>query len=256
MIRGIQRYMTDQKIKKIKSLKHPLNEEAIGEIISKEPRTEKIVIKDAKLRTFITSDNDRDEMVGHVYDVTYGTVGSEDNLVVIDDSIVRGTTLKKSILRILDTLGPKRIIIVSTAPQIRYPDCYGIDMSKMDEFIAFNAAVELLRERGMEAVINEVYRKCKAQLSLPVEDYFNYVKEIYAPFSLQEISDKIAEMVKNSSVKAEVKVVFQTVENLHKACRENSGDWYFTGNYPTPGGNKVVNTAYINWVEGRSERSY
>lgn len=220
------------------------------------PRAEKIVIKDAKLRTFITSDIDRDEMVGHVYDVTYGVVKPGDNLVVIDDSIVRGTTLKQSILRILDGLGPKKIIIVSSAPQIRYPDCYGIDMTRMGEFIAFNAAIELLRERGMTSVIDDVYRKCKAQTGLPKEEYVNYVKEIYAPFTYDEVSHKIAQMVKNSSVKAEVELVFQTIENLHVACPDNRGDWYFSGDYPTPGGNKVVNTAFINWMEGSNERSY
>jgi amidophosphoribosyltransferase len=256
MVKGIQRFMAESKVLQIKSTGENLDEESLRNILAREPRAEKIVIKDAKLRTFITSDNDRDDMVEHVYDVTYGAVGPDDNLVVIDDSIVRGTTLKKSILRILDTLHPKRIVIVSTAPQIRYPDCYGIDMTRMDEFIAFNAAIGLLRERGMEEIIANVYDKCKAQQSLPAEDFVNYVKEIYSPFSYQEISDKIAAMVKNSWIKAEVKVVFQTVENLHKACPENSGDWYFTGDYPTPGGNKVVNTAYINWVEGKRERSY
>jgi len=220
------------------------------------PRAEKIVIKDAKLRTFITSDIDRDEMVGHVYDVTYGVVKPGDNLVVIDDSIVRGTTLKQSILRILDGLGPKKIIIVSSAPQIRYPDCYGIDMTRMGEFIAFNAAIELLRERGMSSVIDDVYRKCKAQQGLSKEHYVNYVKEIYAPFTYDEVSHKIAQMVKNSFVKAEVELVFQTIENLHIACPDNRGDWYFSGDYPTPGGNKVVNTAFINWMEGSNERSY
>jgi amidophosphoribosyltransferase len=220
------------------------------------PRVEKVIIKDAKLRTFITSDIDRDEMVGHVYDVTYGAVKPTDNLVAIDDSIVRGTTLKQSILRILDGLGPKRIVIVSSAPQIRYPDCYGIDMTRMGEFIAFNAAIELLRERGMSSVIDDVYSKCKAQEGLPKESYVNYVKEIYAPFTYEEVSDKIAAMVRNASVKAEVKLVFQKIENLHLACPGNTGDWYFSGNYPTPGGNKVVNTAFINWVEGCNERSY
>ncbi|MDD4639602.1 MAG: amidophosphoribosyltransferase, partial [Bacteroidales bacterium] len=256
LMKGIESFMAVSKLVKIKAAMAANNDEKLMEIIDQAPRAEKIVIKDAKLRTFITSDNDRDDMVEHVYDVTYGAVEINDNLVVIDDSIVRGTTLRKSILHILDSLKPKRIIIVSTAPQIRFPDCYGIDMSRMDEFIAFNAAVELLRERGMESIISEVYQKCKKQLSLNPQEYVNYVKEIYEPFSYEEISEKIAQMVKNDSVKAEVKIVFQTVENLHKACTLNSGDWYFTGNYPTPGGNKVVNTAYINWFEGRSERSY
>jgi amidophosphoribosyltransferase len=221
-----------------------------------EPRIEKVVIKDAKLRTFITSDAGRDEMVGHVYDVTYGAVKESDTLVVIDDSIVRGTTLKRSILRILDSLHPKRIVIISSAPQIRYPDCYGIDMTRMGEFIAFNAAIGLLKERGMANVIEEVYRKCKAQQGLPKEEMENHVKGIYAPFTDDEISGKIAQMVRNASIRADVQVVFQTVENLHEACAGNDGDWYFTGNYPTPGGNKVVNTAYINWMEGSNARSY
>ena len=224
--------------------------------IQSKPRVEKIVIKDAKLRTFITSDSDRDEMAAHVYDVTYGVVNTGDNLVVMDDSIVRGTTLRKSILRILDGLGPKRIVIVSSAPQIRYPDCYGIDMTRMGEFVAFNAAVELLKESGRESIIEDVYRKCKEQEGLKKESVKNYVKEIYAPFNDDEISSKIAEMVKSPSIKAEVKIVFQTVDNLHKAIPGHTGDWYFSGNYPTPGGNKVVNTAFINWYEGRDERSY
>ncbi len=224
--------------------------------IQSKPRVEKIVIKDAKLRTFITSDSDRDEMAAHVYDVTYGVVNTGDNLVVMDDSIVRGTTLRKSILRILDGLGPKRIVIVSSAPQIRYPDCYGIDMTRMGEFVAFNAAVELLKESGRESIIEDVYRKCKEQEGLNKESVKNFVKEIYAPFNDDEISSKISEMVKSPSIKAEVKIVFQTVDNLHKAIPGHTGDWYFSGNYPTPGGNKVVNTAFINWYEGRDERSY
>ena len=256
MVKGIQLYMMEEKKRLVREGKATWSEETLDEIICREPRIEKIVIKDAKLRTFITSDSGRDGLVGHVYDVTYGVVQPTDNLVVIDDSIVRGTTLKKSILRILDRLGPKRIVVVSSAPQIRYPDCYGIDMTRMNEFIAFNAAIELLKERGMEGLIDEVYRKCKAQQGLLKEQVVNYVKEIYAPFTEEEISDKIAEMVRDEHLKAEVKVVFQSVEDLHAACPNDTGDWYFTGDYPTPGGNKVVNTAYINWVEGRNERSY
>ena len=256
MVKGIQQLMVNQKKKDIKSNKANWNEKWLEEIILKEPRVEKIVIKDAKLRTFITSDSERDEMVGHVYDVTYGAINPTDNLVVIDDSIVRGTTLKKSILRILDTLAPKRIVIASSAPQIRYPDCYGIDMTRMGEFIAFNAAIELLKERGLQQTIDNVYQKCLLQKGLPKEKVINHVKEIYAPFSEQEISDQIAKMVKDSNINAEVKVIFQSVENLHNACPEHTGDWYFTGNYPTPGGNKVVNTSFINWVEGNNERSY
>ena len=224
--------------------------------IGKKPRVEKIVIKDAKLRTFITSDSDRDEMAGHVYDVTYGVIDPGDSLVVMDDSIVRGTTLRESILRILDGLGPKRIVIVSSAPQIRYPDCYGIDMTRMGEFIAFNAAVELLRERGMMNIIDEVYQRCKEQQGMEKERMKNYVKKIYEPFTDSDISLKIASMVRNSSVKAEVKIIFQTIANLHRAIPNHTGDWYFSGDYPTSGGNKVVNTSYINWYEGRDERSY
>lgn len=256
MVKGIQQHMVEEKKLAIKRSKNSWTEESLEEIICREPRIEKIVIKDAKLRTFITSDEGRDELVGHVYDVTYGAVKSSDNLVVIDDSIVRGTTLKRSILTILDSLGPKQIIIVSSAPQIRYPDCYGIDMNRMGEFIAFNAAIALLKDRGMESTIERVYQKCKEQENKPKEEIINYVKEIYAPFTQQEISKKIAELITATSIKAKVKLVFQTVENLHKACPDNNGDWYFTGDYPTPGGNKVVNRAFINWVEGKSERSY
>lgn len=256
MVKGIQQHMVEEKKLAIKRSKNSWTEESLEEIICREPRIEKIVIKDAKLRTFITSDEGRDELVGHVYDVTYGAVKSSDNLVVIDDSIVRGTTLKRSILTILDSLGPKQIIIVSSAPQIRYPDCYGIDMNRMGEFIAFNAAIALLKDRGMESTIERVYQKCKEQENKPKEEIINYVKEIYAPFTQQEISKKIAELITATSIKAKVKLVFQTVENLHRACPENNGDWYFTGDYPTPGGNKVVNRAFINWVEGKSERSY
>ena len=233
-----------------------INKYCVDRGISTKPKVEKIVIKDAKLRTFITSDSDRDEMAGHVYDVTYGVIGSGDNLVVMDDSIVRGTTLRKSILRILDGLGPKRIVIVSSAPQIRYPDCYGIDMTRMGEFVAFNAAIELLRESGKENIIDEVYKKCKDQQGLKKEDVKNHVKEIYSQFTDEDISLKIANMVKSPLIKSDVRIVFQTIDNLHKAIPDHSGDWYFSGDYPTPGGNKVVNTAFINWYEGRDERSY
>ncbi len=256
MIDGIKDRIRDNKLKIINDCVGSVEKSVLLDMLDTQPRVEKIVIKDAKLRTFITSDSDRDEMVGHVYDVTYGVVKPSDNLVVIDDSIVRGTTLKKSILRILDSLNPKKIIIVSSAPQIRYPDCYGIDMNRMGEFIAFNAAIELLKERGMESVIEEVYIKCKAQQNNVKESIVNYVKDIYKPFSDIEISNKIAQMIKSKSINAKVEVIFQKVSNLHIACKNNSGDWYFTGDYPTPGGNKVVNTAYINWVEGINERSY
>ncbi len=227
------------------------------EIIYRRARIEKIAIKDAKLRTFITQDDSRDDLVAHVYDITYGSVvRGKDNLVVIDDSIVRGTTLKQSILRILDRLEPKKIVVVSSAPQIRFPDCYGIDMAKMGDFIAFEAAIALLKDRGMEQLIDDVYKKCVDQKDMPKEQIRNYVKEIYKPFTNDEVSKKIAVLLKPKSVKAEVEIIYQTVENLHQACPENLGDWYFTGNYPTPGGNKVVNKAFINWKEGKNERAY
>ena len=194
--------------------------------------------------------------MAHVYDVTYGVIKPEDNLVIIDDSIVRGTTLKKSILKMMDRLNPKRIVIVSSAPQIRYPDCYGIDMAKLEGLIAFQAAHELLKERGMEHIVHDVYKKCKAQENLPDTEVVNYVNEFYAPFSDKEISDKIAEMLTSEDINAEVKIIFQTVDNLHKACPKNLGDWYFTGDYPTPGGNRVVNRAFINFYEGNDARAY
>ena len=254
MIQAMEDYQTQQKKEE---LKRKCNPAEVERILSQRVRIEKIAIKDAKLRTFITQDQDRDDLVAHVYDVTYGTVNpGTDNLVVIDDSIVRGTTLKQSIIRILDRLNPKSIVIVSSSPQIRYPDCYGIDMAKLGDFIAFRAAMELLRETGKEDIINRVYNRCKAQEKFPKEEIVNYVKEIYAPFTDQEVSDKIASMLMSSGVKAEIKVIYQTVENLHASCPNDLGDWYFTGNYPTPGGNKVVNTSFINFVEGRNQRSY
>lgn len=235
----------------------PVSRERVMDIMRHEPRFEKIPIKDVKMRTFITADIGRDNMVGHVYDVTYGIVKNlQDTLVVIDDSIVRGTTLKRSILRILDRLHPKKVIIVSSAPQIRYPDCYGIDMAKLGDFCAFAAAIELLRETGREEVIDNVYRACKEQQNLPKEEIVNCVRDIYKPFSVEEISAKIAQMLTPDDMRAQVEIVFQTVENLHKACPNDRGDWYFTGDYPTPGGNKVVNTAFINYIEGRNERAY
>jgi amidophosphoribosyltransferase len=218
---------------------------------------EKIAIKDVKLRTFIADDASRDDLVAHVYDVTYGIVRNDiDTLVIIDDSIVRGTTLKNSILRILDRLHPKKIIVVSSAPQIRYPDCYGIDMARLDKFIAFNAAIELLKETGQESVIQSVYKKCKDQEHLSKEEMVNYVREIYRSFTPEEISAKIAELLKPDDCKAEIEIVYQSIENLHKACPNDLGDWYFTGNYPTPGGNRVVNGSFINFVEGVDERAY
>ncbi len=237
--------------------KGEVSRERFLEIMRHEPRFEKIPIKDVKMRTFITADSGRDNMVGHVYDVTYGIVKNlQDTLVVIDDSIVRGTTLKRSILRILDRLHPKKIIVVSSAPQIRYPDCYGIDMAKLGDFCAFAAAIALLKETGREDIINETYKACKEQQNLPKEEIVNCVKDIYKPFTVEEISKKVAQMLTPEDMHAEVEIVFQTVENLHKACPNDSGDWYFTGNYPTPGGNKVVNTAFINYIEGRNARAY
>jgi amidophosphoribosyltransferase len=225
-------------------------------VLSERIRVEKIAIKDVKLRTFITEDSSRDDLVAHVYDVTYGVIKPTDNLVIIDDSIVRGTTLKKSILKMLDRLNPKKIVVVSSAPQIRYPDCYGIDMANLESLVAFRAALELLKEANKYHIVEEVYNKCIDQTEL--EDVYvqNFVKEIYDPFTDEQISDKIAELLSDESIKAEVKIIFQSVENLHKACPEHLGDWYFTGNYPTVGGNRVVNRAFINFYEGNKERAY
>ena len=257
MIKGLEDYLNDKKFKAIMDLGAKPTEEELKAIIYQRARIEKIAIKDAKLRTFITQDDARDDLVAHVYDITYGSVvRGKDNLVVIDDSIVRGTTLKQSILRILDRLEPLKIIVVSSAPQIRYPDCYGIDMAKLGDFIAFDAAIHLLKERGQKNIIEDVYRKCKEQEGLPKEQIKNYVKEIYKPFSPEEISAKIAELLTPPSIQAKVEIVYQTIENLHIACPNNLGDWYFTGNYPTPGGNKVVNKAYINFIEGNNQRAY
>ena len=229
----------------------------LDEMLSMAPRIEKIAIKDAKLRTFITQDADRQDMVAHVYDTTYGIIkGGTDTLVVLDDSIVRGTTLKQSILRILDRLGPKKIIVVSSAPQIRYPDCYGIDMSRMGEFVAFEAAISLLKASGRENIIHETYESCKASLLQDKKDVVNHVKAIYAPFTPEEISAKIAEIITPKGISAEVQVIYQTLENLHESCPNNLGDWYFSGNYPTAGGNKVVNRAFMNWMEGKNQRAY
>lgn len=257
MVKGFEDYIINDTKDKIKKSYGKLSEDELDTLLHRRPRVEKVAIKDIKLRTFITQDAGRDDLVGHVYDVTYGTLRKNlDNLVIIDDSIVRGTTLKKSIIRILDRLGPKRIVVVSSSPQIRYPDCYGIDMAKLGDFIAFKAAIQLLKDRGWESVINEVYKKSKAQEELPKEEIVNYVKDIYAPFTDEEISDKIAEMLRTREIKAEVRIVYQTIENLHRACPRNLGDWYFTGDYPTPGGNKVVNRSFINFIEGRNVRAY
>lgn len=257
MVEGIRHHLVDWKIQEIQKKNGTLTDPEIKRILSFEPRVEKIAIKDVKLRTFIADDASRDDLVAHVYDVTYGIVkNGVDTLVVIDDSIVRGTTLKNSILRILDRLHPKKIIVVSSAPQIRYPDCYGIDMARLDKFIAFNAGIELLKDHGMESMIQTVYKKCKDQENLPKEEMVNYVKEIYRPFTAEQISAKIAELLKPEGCNAEVEIVYQSIENLHKACPNDLGDWYFSGNYPTPGGNRVVNASFINYVEGKDERAY
>ncbi|QYJ68864.1 amidophosphoribosyltransferase [Flavobacterium litorale] len=256
LVEAAQDFLNTRKNNHILENRHTLTEETLKELLSVKIRTEKIAIKDAKLRTFITEDSSRDDLVAHVYDVTYGVIQPKDNLVIIDDSIVRGTTLKKSIIKMMDRLNPKRIVVVSSAPQIRYPDCYGIDMAKLEGLVAFQAALALLKERGMEHIVHEVYKKSKEQENTPDADVVNYVKEFYAPFTDDEISDKIAELLVTDDIKAEVKVIFQNVANLHKACPKNLGDWYFTGNYPTPGGNRVVNRAFINFYEGNDARAY
>ncbi|AXT57216.1 amidophosphoribosyltransferase [Aquimarina sp. MMG015] len=256
MVEAAQDELNKQKNETILSEKESLTDERLSEILSARLRTEKLAIKDAKLRTFITEDSSRDDLVAHVYDVTYGVVKSEDNLVIIDDSIVRGTTLKKSIIKMLDRLKPKKIIVVSSAPQIRYPDCYGIDMARLEGLIAFKASLALLKENGNYDLVEQVYEKCKAQENLADEDVQNFVKEIYEGFTDQEISDKIAELLSDETVNAEIKIIYQTVDNLHIACPKNLGDWYFTGDYPTIGGNRVVNKAFINFFEGKDERAY
>ena len=256
MSEAAQDFLNQRKAKMIIEQKDTLTEDTLKELLSVKIRTEKIAIKDAKLRTFITEDSSRDDLVAHVYDVTYGVVKPTDNLVIIDDSIVRGTTLKQSIIKMMDRLHPKKIVVVSSAPQIRYPDCYGIDMAKLEGLVAFRAALELLKERNLYHIVEEVYQKSKAQEDFSDADVVNYVKEIYAPFTDQEISDKIAEMLTPDDTKAEVKIIYQTVEDLHKACPKNLGDWYFTGDYPTDGGNRVVNRAFMNFYEGKDARAY
>jgi len=256
LLKGCHAYLNEVKTKKIQALGDNLNYHELSEIMKISPRAEKIAIKDAKLRTFITSDESRDDLVSHVYDITYGTVKKTDNLVMIDDSIVRGTTLKQSIIRILDRLGPKKIVVISSAPQIRYPDCYGIDMSKMGNFIAFQAAVSLLKETGKESLLTETYNNCKSQENLPKEEMVNYVKEIYKLFTAEDISNKISELLTPKGTKAKVEIIYQSISDLHASCPNHQGDWYFTGDYPTPGGNKVVNKAFINYMEGNNERAY
>jgi amidophosphoribosyltransferase len=256
MIEAANDFLNQRKNQFILNNRKVLTKEKLEEILSVKIRTEKIAIKDAKLRTFITEDSSRDDLVAHVYDVTYGVIKPTDNLVIIDDSIVRGTTLKKSILKMMDRLNPKRIVVVSSAPQIRYPDCYGIDMAKLEGLIAFQAAIELLKERNSYHIVDNVYKKCKSQENIKDADVVNYVTEIYAPFSDSEISNKIAQLLHPEDINAEVKIIFQTVENLHIACPKNLGDWYFTGDYPTPGGNRVVNKAFMNFYEGKDTRAY
>ncbi|MCK9617240.1 MAG: class II glutamine amidotransferase [Lentimicrobiaceae bacterium] len=257
LVEALRDFCTSIQKDKILQLQGDISPEKLDAIFSLKIKVEKIAVKDVKLRTFITQDKQRNDLVAHVYDITYGVLRSGiDNLVVIDDSIVRGTTLKKSILRILDRLQPKSIVIASSAPQIRYPDCYGIDMAKLTDFVAFNAAIVLLKETHQEHIINEIYQKSKRQENLPKEQIVNYVKEIYKPFTTEQLSQKIAELVTANNVKAKVKIVYQTIENLHLACPKHTGDWYFTGNYPTAGGNKVVNKAFINFIEGKNERAY
>ena len=257
MVKGVEDHMMLKKMNELKKLNGNCSPEDILEIMTERARIEKVAIKDLKLRTFISQDKGRKDMVSHVYDITYGTIRrGVDNLVIIDDSIVRGTTLKQSIIKILDRLGPKRIVVVSSSPQIRYPDCYGIDMAKLSDFTAFQAAIELLKENEMEHVINEVYKKCDSQKDLPKEEFVNYVKDIYKPFTQQQVSKKIAEMLTDSDVNAKVTIVYQSIENLHKAVPDDLGDWYFTGDYPTPGGNKVVSTSFLNYIHGINTRAY
>ena len=257
MVEAAQDELNRQKNEAILKEKESLTDERLSDILSLRLRTEKIAVKDVKLRTFITEDSSRDDLVAHVYDVTYGVVKPTDNLVVIDDSIVRGTTLKKSILKMLDRLSPKKIIIVSSAPQIRYPDCYGIDMANLEDFIAFQAVVSLLKEHGTyQDTMDAVYQKCKQQIEQATKVEENYVKAVYDPFTYEEVSERIAQLLSHESITSEVKVIYQTVDKLHEACPKNLGDWYFTGDYPTKGGNKVVNKAFMNFYEGKKDRAY
>ncbi|MEO2051729.1 MAG: amidophosphoribosyltransferase [Allomuricauda sp.] len=256
MVKEAQNYLNKKKEEQILALGPNITGEQLHKILAVRPRIEKVAIKDAKLRTFITQDSSRDDLVTHVYDISYGSVKPTDNLVIIDDSIVRGTTLKRSILKILDRLSPKKIVVVSSAPQIRYPDCYGIDMAKLEDFVAFKAAQALHEEHGTTHKIKEIYEKCLAQKASKDKDVVNYVKDFYAPFTAEQISKKIAEILSPEEIKAEVEIIYQSIEGLHEACPKNLGDWYFTGNYPTPGGNRVVNRAFINFFEGKNERAY
>ncbi|QNK62064.1 class II glutamine amidotransferase [Pedobacter sp. PAMC26386] len=257
LVEGLHKHIKKIQKDTLIERKESLTDAELDELLSMAPRVEKLAIKDVKLRTFITADADRKEMVAHVYDTTYGVIKNDvDTLVAVDDSIVRGTTLKQSIIKIIDRLHPKKIIIVSSAPQIRYPDCYGIDMSKLGQFVAFEAAIQLLKERGLEHIIEDVYQKCKASLLLPKEEIVNHVKDIYRPFKQEEISAQITKIITPKDTIAQVEVIYQTLDNLHIACPNHTGDWYFSGNYPTPGGNKVVNKAFVNWKEGNNQRAY
>ncbi len=257
MVKEVENVMIREKKELLHRKRNEMTEEELFDMIAQKPRIEKVAIKDLKLRTFISQDKGRNDLVGHVYDITYGTIRRGiDNLVIIDDSIVRGTTLKQSILRILDRLGPKKIVVVSSSPQIRYPDCYGIDMARLSDFIAFKAAIALLKEKGKDSIINEVYRKCRDQKDLPKEEFVNHVTEIYSSFTDKEISGKIGQLLKSPEIKADIEIVYQNIDNLHKACPNDLGDWYFTGDYPTPGGNKVVSTSFINFIEGINRRAY
>ena len=256
LVQEAQKYISSQAIVKLLEEKQEISKENLEKLFSLKPRIEKVAIKDAKLRTFIADDANRDELVAHVYDITYGSIKKTDTLVIIDDSIVRGTTLQKSILKILDRLNPKKIVVVSSAPQIRYPDCYGIDMAKMEDFIAFRAAIALLKSKGKEDVINETYEECLKELKLPSSKMKNKVKKIYINYTDEDISNQISKILKEKEIKTDVQVIFQTVESLHSACPKNLGDWYFTGNYPTPGGNKVVNQSFVNYYEGTKKRAY
>ena len=256
LVHEAQDYMNEIAEKKILEEGNSISREKLKKLLSYRPRIEKVAIKDAKLRTFITDDSSRDELVKHVYDVTYGSIKNTDNLVIIDDSIVRGTTLQKSIIKMLDRLSPKKIIIVSSAPQIRYPDCYGIDMARMGDLIAFRAAIQLIKDSKNDDIIEKVYKKCIDENKKDVNEIKNLVTEIYNPFSDDQISSKISQMLKEKDIKADVEVIYQSIDNLHKACPDDLGDWYFSGDYPTPGGNKVVNQAYINYYEGSNSRAY
>jgi amidophosphoribosyltransferase len=256
MIDTVEEHLNHKKTQAILNGKRELSADKVEDILSERPRIEKIAIKDVKLRTFITEDSSRDDLVAHVYDVTYGVIKPTDNLVIIDDSIVRGTTLKRSIIKMMDRLNPKKIVVVSSAPQIRYPDCYGIDMANLESLIAFRAALELLKDNNRYHLVEDVYKKCLTQVNLKDKEVVNYVKEIYADFTDEQISNKISELLSDDSVKADVEIIFQSVTNLHLACPKNLGDWYFTGDYPTDGGNRVVNKAFINFYEGNKERAY